>query len=208
MIYSMENFRFLTFLSKVGILVLCIFSCQKKEHGNDLPKEFYSNYQVTLADSMLSANVRDYIKSNKIDPKTTFITIRIENSRHRTRFYISHSIFVIDDSNDSAIGHTIIEESLVLIYSDIEQYIHNAKILDELRQVVKERKIKLLKKSLTFDPPIWNIVKCGDRVIKGANSLAYDLPCGIKLGIDRKANKFIIEEEEWLKEARKKADNK
>lgn len=204
----MENFRFLTFLSKIVLLTSSLSSCQTKELSNHLLDSTRFNYRITLIDTMLTETIQEYIETNHIDGKKAFITLYIEPSRHRTRFYISHSIFVIDQDSGSAIGYTTIAGILTVIYSDLHTYINNPKMMSELKEIVKDRAIVLSKQNVTFDPPVWNMVKCGDQIIKRADTLAYDLPCGLRLGIDRKANKFIIEEEDWLKEARAKASKK
>ena len=136
--------------------------------------------KVEITDTTLIKVINEFIKENKVNSDSNYITVNYESIGLREVIYVSHENTFYRDL-ESPIFISNLSGFLVFIYNPISYYVQDditSQILDEIR----ETKIKS-EPDLRFlsHPPIWKITKCGENfeLEKTASGSEKDvIPCG------------------------------
>jgi hypothetical protein len=160
------------------------------------------NYLVKIEDSFVLSTILEYAKEHKVDSSKAIISINVKTDSYRTSVYISHTTIGLNKFEILPGRYSLVENYLVLIYSDVDKFVKHPIIKDELKEVVLEKQIRLDTAETLYEAPTWKISKCEDRIVKQLESDELDLPCFYR--IDEVNGKLTIVEEDWFKELRQK----
>ena len=199
MIYSTVITRFSIFFIRIVALVLC-FSCNEKQKEESKMDQALK-YKVDLTDKFISEMILNYVDSNKLQPKKSVISLNIKTDTYRTVLYIRHSNIHLKKYSLFPSHYTFVGEYLVLLYSDINKFLKNEFIQDELIHVCENNDFDLSMSETLDDNPTWKVTKCEDHISITREADEIELPCFLKLGI--KGEQIVIEEEEWFKDLKK-----
>ena len=154
------------------VFVFLLQSCNKNA-GSDANNSF----RMELNDSVLIKTMREYISENHIDSTHQVITITFLGCKNKKSIYIEsiiHNPYILIDE---PIGYSVIDGVLVLYYSHsiISSF---PQVQREVLAIIKSHKI-FLEQTLdkTYDPPIWQVIKCGDKSYPFKKAMNNSSPC-------------------------------
>ena len=169
----------LTFYS-IPILLL-FFSCKEETSFDD--KYRYSNYEITINDTLLTSAINEYVDFYKLNPETEYVNLNYGKEMS----LISKGISDFRTRTDLPMHHTMINGFLVLIHSDIENLEKDAQNDREIyyTKLAESLGLNLDNREYSWHFPMWIYRSCGDNfeLIKQAETdLKYfNLPCGYHL---------------------------
>jgi hypothetical protein len=135
----METSRYsITYRISSAILVVCLIaaSCKKESNQDYLAAR---NALVQINDDFIVNSVLDYVKEKRLSPTADLISIKVKTDTYRTSLYIRHTQNGLSEFERIPGQYAIIENFLVLVYSDIDQFINHPSVQEELESVIKEK---------------------------------------------------------------------
>lgn len=190
--------RFLILLSSLTTVII-FTSCNRQV--NDKPHAIENSYRVMLADEFVTQVISNFADSSRLDPKKTVISVNVKTDTYRTMIYIRHSSTHFEKYSRFPSHYTFVNGYLVLLYTDLNRFIKNELILDELMSVLDENDLDLIIEETVDDTPTWKVTKCENNISVINEAEEVELPCFLKLGV--KDEQIVIEEENWFKELKK-----
>jgi hypothetical protein len=198
----MENYRYSATKSLLLILFVTMFSCNKKTESHSNLNGMLRNYMVQIESDFVFSTILEYAKEHKVDSSKAIISINVKTDSYRTSVYISHTTIDLNKFEILPGRYSLVENYLVLIYSDVDKFVKHPFIKDELKEVISENQIGLDTAETLYEVPTWKISKCEDRIVKQLETDEIELPCFYK--IDEINGELKIVEEEWFKELKAK----
>lgn len=161
--------------------------------------EYNSFYHVGLTDSSIIEYISDYIGFYELQPNKTVVNVFFKKGGKREIIVIDQSDIDLTHNVFTPSFYTVIDNVLILIYSDIDVFISNPHIMKEISAVMNKRNINLENDSkLLTHPPIWKIVKCEENIIVHKEKIPIevdDIPCGYKLIRNKNWELTLIKED-------------
>lgn len=198
----MENYLYSIAKSLLLILFVTLVSCNKKTEPDSKLNGMQKSYLVQIENSFVLGTILEYAREHKVDSSKAIISINVKTDSYRTSVYISHTTIDINKFDILPSRYSLVENYLVLIYSDVDKFVNHPFIKDELNEVVLENQIGLDTAKTLYEVPTWKISKCEDRIVKQLETDEIELPCFYK--IDEINGELKIVEENWFKELKAK----
>lgn len=180
----------ISWISRILILLSILGACnnEKDYHAINLTR---SNFLVELENSFVKNTVIEYARENHLDTSNAIITVNVKTTSYDTSVYINH--LISKDFKRYPTYYSFVDKYLVFLYTDVDRFIRNASIRDEVDGVIYQKNIMLDTAAMINDTPTLKISKCENKVLREFETDEIELPCFLQ----------IIEEDGELKLVKK-----
>lgn len=164
----------ISWASKVLISLALLTSCHKH---SDEPKE-NRTFLVELKDAFIVNTVRRYIGDTHLDSTKAILSVNVKTTSYDTSVYIRH---FEQRSFKSPTRYSLIDGFLVFIYTDVDRFIDNSLVSDEIESVILQRDIDLDTTLFIDDTPTLKISKCEGGILHEIEADEIELPCFLEI---------------------------
>jgi DNA polymerase elongation subunit (family B) len=177
-------------ISIVTCLVILV-GCKDQTSSKDI-SNVRSNFMVELENSFIKNTIKEYANENQLDTAKAIITVNVKTTTYDTAVYINR--IITEHFQRYPTYYSIVDNYLVFIYTDIDRFVDNPSIKDEVHAVIYQKNIMLDTTIMINDTPTLKISRCANRVLREFEADELELPCFLE----------IVEENGELKLIKKK----
>ena len=149
----------------ISLILISIQSCQYKQPSKE---EMTYKSWVGVTDTLLIETIKDYNQENKVDRHTSLLTVIIyHHGLDSSSFEIQQMRSSISRGDGLLIPsvYTMIDSTLVLLFSELDRYIDRKAVKKELGYVMQKYQIKLTEdEGISYHPNIWTATRSHGKV--------------------------------------------